>query len=102
MADGGRADMLLHQAFIFASMAHAKHFADAAELFVGGQELVSIWVPDGHASRELATILDVEQHARHKPGNLASPLGRNQRALRGPGKVTDGHQATFVMKIAHC
>ncbi len=34
MADGRPTGELLHQAFVFATVAHAKHFADATQIFV--------------------------------------------------------------------
>jgi hypothetical protein len=101
MADRGRPNMLLHQTFVLATMAHAKHFADTSQLFVGSQQLVPFWIPDGHPGRELAAVLDIKQHAGNEPRNLAGALRRNERAHRSAWEVTDGHEAAFVMEIAH-
>ena len=101
MPDGGAARVFLHQAFVLAAMAHPKDFGDAADLFVGVDQLIAIGIEDRHAGGELAAVLDVEQHSRDEPRGFFGPLRGAERARFAAGQVIDRGQTAFVIEFAH-
>ncbi len=101
LADGGTAGVFAHQALRLAAMAEPEHFADAAQVLEGVDELVAVGIVRGHAGRQLAAILDVEQHAGQQPRHLLGPLLGTQRAAPAAGQVVDRRDATLVQQIAH-
>jgi hypothetical protein len=103
VADGGSAGVLRHQSLVLAAVAEAKHLAHAADVLDGGKELAAVGVPDGHSSGELAAVLDVEKHPRHKTRHLLRPLGWAEVARIGPiaaRQVVDGYQPALVVQFA--
>ena len=101
MADRRRAGVLIHEPLIDAPMAHPEHLAHAPDILMGGEKLVAIGIPGRHSGRELAAVLDVEEHPGHEPGHVVGPLHRAERAGRAPRKVVDRRQAALVMEFSH-
>ena len=103
VADGGPTGVLRHQSLVLAAVAEAKHLADAAHILDRGEQLAAVRIPDGHPGRELAAVLDVEEHPRHETRHLLRPLGRAQVAGIGAiaaWQVVDGYQPALVMQFA--
>ena len=101
MADRRRTGVLIHEPVIDAPVAHPEHLAHTPDIFVGGEKLIAIGIPGRHSGRELAAILDVEEHPGHEPGHVVGTLHRAQRAGRAPGEVIDSRQAALVMEFSH-
>ena len=74
VADGRPAGILLHQALVLAAMAQPEDLADVAHVLVGVDQLIAVGIVGGHAGRQLAAVLDVQQHPRHQPGDFLGPL----------------------------
>ena len=103
VADGGPTGVLRHQSLVLAAVAEAKHLADAADVLDRGEQLAAVRIPDGHPGRELAAVLDVEEHPRHETRHLLRPLGRAEVAGIGAiaaWQVVDGYQPALVMQFA--
>ena len=103
VADGGPTGVLRHQSLVLTAVAEAKHLADAAHILDRGEQLAAVRIPDRHAGRELAAVLDVEEHPRHETRHLLRPLGRAQVAGIGAiaaWQVVDGYQPALVMQFA--
>ena len=58
-------------------------------------------VVGGHPGRQLAPVLNVQQHPRHQPGDLLRPLRRTEGTSPTPRKMIDRRHAAFVEKFAH-
>ena len=101
MADRRPAGVLLHQTLVLAPMAHPENLAHASHVLVGGEQLGPLGIPGGQASRELAAVLDVEEHSRDQPRHLLLPLGRTQGTRLGTGQVINGRQAALMTQVAH-
>ena len=101
VADGRPAGVFLHQALVLAAMAQPKNLADVPHLLVGVDQLVAVGIVGGHAGRQLAAVLDVQQHPRHEPGDFLGPLLGTQRADAPARQVIDGGHAAFLVKFAH-
>ena len=69
-----RPAILLHQALVLAAMVQAEDLADVPHFLVGVDQLVAIGIIGGHAGRQLAAVLDVQQHPRHQPGDFFGAL----------------------------
>ena len=55
-------------------MVQAEDLADVPHFLVGVDKLVPMGIIGGHAGRQLAAVLDVQQHARHQPGDILGAL----------------------------
>ena len=101
VADRRPAGVVLHQALELAAMAQAKDLAHVAQVLVGVDQLVSAGRVGRDAGRQLAAVLNVQQHPRHQPGNLLRPLLGAQRAYAPIGQMIDRRYAAFLAKLAH-
>src|SRR5262245_61545639 len=101
MPDCRPAGILLHQTLVLAAVAHAKYFADTAHVLVRLQQLLAVGIEGCNSCRELAAVLDVQQHPRHKARNFIGPLRRAKRTGVAIRQVIDRGQTAFVMQFAH-
>ena len=101
MADRRPAGVLRHDALGLAAMAEPKHLADAAQPAVGFEQLLPVGVVAGHAGRELAAVLDVQQHPRNQPRDFVRPLRRAERTRLAARQMIDGGHAALVVQVGH-
>ena len=97
VADRRPAGVFLHQALVLGPMVHAEDLADRADFLVGVDQLVAMGMIGGHAGRQLAAVLDVQQHPRHQAGDGIRPAVRAQRTDAPARQVIDRGHATFVV-----
>ena len=67
-------------------MIHAKDLGHRTDILIGADKLFAMGVIGRHPSRQLAAVLDVEQHPRHEAGGRVRPAIRAQRTWPRPGK----------------
>ena len=102
VADGGHADVLLHQRFILAAVVEAKNLGDRADFLMGIDQLLAMRIEGGHARGKLPAVLHVQQHPRHQPRDFVGALLGAQRAEPPPGQMVDrGNTAFVVQVVAH-
>ena len=96
MADRGPAVKFLHQALVLSPMVHAKNLANRADILIGADKLFAMGVIGRHAGRQLAAVLDVQQHPRHEAGHGLRPTIHAQGTHAPPRQVIDCGHTTFV------
>jgi hypothetical protein len=82
-------------------MAEPENLADIADFLMGVDQLIARGVIAGHARCKLTAVLDIQKHARNKPGNFLGALLRTQGTDASAWQVIDGDNAAFLMKVAH-
>src|SRR5208283_1631035 len=73
MADGGPARVLLHDALVLPLVIEAERLDHSADLAEGVDQPFAMGIVRREAGRQLAAVLQVEQHARHQAGDLFGP-----------------------------
>ena len=82
-------------------MVQAEDLGHRAHVLVGVDQLIAVRVVGGHAGRQLAAVLDVQQHPRHQPRDFLGALLGAQRADPSARQVIDRGNAAFVVQFAH-
>ena len=101
VADGRPAGVLPHDAVVLGLVVEAEGLDDGADLLVGVEELFALGIVGGEAGRELAAVLQVEQHPRHQAGDLLRSLqGRQPRRVRAV-QVVNRRDPAFVVQFVH-
>ena len=67
VADRGSASKGLHQRLRLGTVIEAKDFGDRSDILAIFEQRWSVRIEGGHPSRQLASILDIEQHPRQQP-----------------------------------
>jgi len=96
MTNGGRTGVVLHQRLVFFLVAQAKGFDDRADLAVGVHQLAALWIEGGYSRRQLATVLQIQEHSRDQPRNLVRPRNGSQAGWFVAGQVIDGCNPAVV------
>ena len=101
MADRRPAVAFAHQRLILRAMVHAEDFADGAHVLVGADELFAMRMVCGHSGRQLAPVLDVQQHPRHEPAHRVWAAIRTKRTHAPTRQMVDRRHPAFVVYFAH-
>src|SRR5207253_959990 len=85
---------------VLVRLAEAEDLADRAEVLVGVDQFAAAGAVARDAGRELAAVLQVEQHPRHEPSDLVRIAVEDRRGLAIAEVVQGGH-AAFVLEFIH-
>src|SRR5437667_10091255 len=101
MADGCPAHVLLHNAVVLGLVVEAEGLDDRPNLLKRVDDLFAARVVGGEPRRQLAAVLQVQEHSRHQPRDLV--CSRQRRQLRGAGtiKMIKRRNAAFMMEFVH-
>src|SRR5438132_5326079 len=101
MADGRSPHVLLHDAVVLGLVVEAERLDDRADLLKGVDDLFAARVIGGEPRRQLAAVLQVQEHSRHQPRDLVR--SRQRRQLRGAGTIQmiNRRNAAFMMEFVH-
>ena len=78
-----------------------KDLADGPDVFVGFEQQRPLGIVAGHASSQLAAVLDVLEHPGHDRRRSIDADIADKRALRCRWQVIDGCNSTLVIQFAH-
>jgi hypothetical protein len=99
--DRGAARVSLHDRLTFTAMRQSKDFCNGPDIFHRIQDEGSIGIEGGHPGSELASILDILQHAREQVRDrLAARIGA-QTAFLATRQVINGRNTAFMVQFAH-
>ncbi len=101
MADGGAAGVIAQDGLGLGGMVEAKCLDDGADLLVGVEDAFAMGIERGHAGGELTAILQIDEHADHKPGDLLGAVLEGEAGRRRALHVIDGRNAAFVVQFLH-
>ena len=101
VADGGPAGELLHDAFVLGLVVEAERLDDGADLLVGVEEFFAARIVGGEAGRQLAAVLQVEQHSRHQPRHLLGTGQGGQPRRLAPRQMINRGDAALVVQLVH-
>ena len=72
-----------------------------ADLLVGVEHFVALRIVGGEAGRQLAAVLQIEQHSRHQTRNLLRPRERSQSRWRGMVEVINRANTALMVQFVH-
>ncbi len=99
--DRGPAGQVTHQGFGLGTMIEPKDFGHGADILAGLQQRRPIGIERRHPGGQLTTILDIQQHPRQQPRNVARSIVGAHWTAATAGQVINSSNTTFVMDFAH-
>lgn len=82
-------------------MVKPEDFRDRSDVLASHQQLWLIGVVRRHPGGELASVLNVEQHSRQQPRDLARPLLGANGTATAAGQMVNRRDAALVIDLTH-